>query len=540
MNVGYVSSSFLNKIQDCNHRGSSSGIDESPSLSSPSSTTSQSTKPTITAYLRLSSSSSSLTASPGGGVETIMLDLEKDAAQSCCRMAAVGMPIRLLPLHSDHRQDYDDESFVSYDGYDDGGDIANDDGDVHVKDDEYPDSTVDRPKEDEEKVLLDSNAIIHLHPIMLHVLFTSSIMASSVSSSTTNRRYHSTQDQYHDKNHTRTIFPVELLPIVDNSSMTGMTMYGTTPITGTLEVLNVQHANNDSSTMDDAGKNVTDHHKNNDDWDIHSCHTTIHLEYMCSTGTNDRNPDNGTSFPDNSTRQNQNVRRSGGGSVENQRIRKQLTDLIIIVEGGIIGIDMDENDDDDDLGEDDDDDYDCNGFGSNRNVVFYMVNKIFITKGGGGDAPSSIAAIQTTAVRAKYIHISTCCSFDVVLDPPFSLQHVCDTDNDGFVTVESKEVPKDGASNIQIIPRPPRCFNGITMNLNQNSIHFVCPGYENVLEELLLLAKMMTNPDAYPSAVLLSGCCGVGKSRMVCPSSASSSFLLLLLLFHHAPCKCII
>ena len=457
-----------------------------------------------------------------------MLDLEKDTAQSSCSMAAVGMPIRLLPQHTDHRHDDDETSCVSYDGCD-VCDVANDDnGDVSVVDDdkEYPD-TVDSSKEEEEKVL-ESNTIIHLHPIMLHVLFTASIMASSPSATDRrwNRHHHSTQDHYHDKNHKRTIFPVELLPIVDNSSMTGMTMYGTTSITGSLEVLNIQHATNDS-TKDDAGKNLTGNHENNDDWDINSSHTAIHLEYMCSTSAKGRNLDNSTSFPDNSRRQNQDLLLSGGSRVENQRIRKQLADMIIIVEGGILGIDMDENVDND-LGEDDDDDS-CSVFGSNRIVVFYMVNKIVITKGGSGNTPSSNSAIKSATARAKYLRIPTSCSFDVVLDPPSSLRHVCDTDNDGFDTVESKGVPKDakdGASNIGIIPRPPRCFNGSTMNLNQNSIHFICPGYEPVLEELLLLAKMMNNPDACPSAVLLSGCCGVGKSRMVC------LFLLLFFIMH--------
>jgi len=42
-----------------------------------------------------------------------------------------------------------------------------------------------------------------------------------------------------------------------------------------------------------------------------------------------------------------------------------------------------------------------------------------------------------------------------------------------------------------------------------------CPGYYSVLEELVTLAKM-DNPNGAPAAVILSGCTGVGKTRMVC------------------------
>lgn len=42
-----------------------------------------------------------------------------------------------------------------------------------------------------------------------------------------------------------------------------------------------------------------------------------------------------------------------------------------------------------------------------------------------------------------------------------------------------------------------------------------CPGYESVLRELLFLATM-SDPHGRPTAVVLSGCSGVGKTRMVC------------------------
>ena len=53
--------------------------------------------------------------------------------------------------------------------------------------------------------------------------------------------------------------------------------------------------------------------------------------------------------------------------------------------------------------------------------------------------------------------------------------------------------------------------------IQQPKIHedVYCPGYYSVLEELVTLAKM-DNPNGAPSAVILSGCAGVGKTRMVC------------------------
>jgi DNA replication protein DnaC len=47
------------------------------------------------------------------------------------------------------------------------------------------------------------------------------------------------------------------------------------------------------------------------------------------------------------------------------------------------------------------------------------------------------------------------------------------------------------------------------------NIECICPGYNTVLEELVSFAKLVDS-SAAPTGVLLSGCAGVGKSRMVC------------------------
>jgi len=456
MNVGYVSYSFLDKIQDCHHRHSSGGTGTKESSSSSSSATSQSqsTKPPRTAYfLRLDAPSSSISSSEGGVV--VIEDGETDKATSC-RVPGVGMPIRLFPL-ADHQLRH--ETVVSDDADDDG------------------------VEKEEEAV---ASAIVYLHPIMLHVLATSSIMASESSSVSSSRRrwnHHSKQDE----NHPHSNIPVVLLPTIDNYYSTSSMANGMI-LAGTLEILDNKNANNSSD--DEAGNDDTDNGE--------TCHTAIHLEYMCSTTTKGRNLFHSTNANHNSRRNHVLLPRGG---LEDQTIRNQLMGMTI-VEGGIIGIDMD----DDDVGVENVDCYneDC---GINQNVVFFMVNKIANTKGGENSSTA-----DTTTIRARYLPISTCCSYDIMLDPPSLRQ--ADGDNDEVDTVAETH----NADSIGTKPRPPRRCDGSNMDLNHDShdsIHFVCPGYESILNELISLARMMNNPDAYPSAVLLSGCSGVGKTRMV-------------------------
>jgi SpoVK/Ycf46/Vps4 family AAA+-type ATPase len=72
-----------------------------------------------------------------------------------------------------------------------------------------------------------------------------------------------------------------------------------------------------------------------------------------------------------------------------------------------------------------------------------------------------------------------------------------------------------------------------------------CPGYKQMLDNLLFLSQL--KGVAAPSGVLLTGCAGVGKSRLVsavcsqlsCVSSASrvAHFLLCIGLLFSIPCS---
>ena len=55
--------------------------------------------------------------------------------------------------------------------------------------------------------------------------------------------------------------------------------------------------------------------------------------------------------------------------------------------------------------------------------------------------------------------------------------------------------------------------NSLFSKDNTTPSQYHCPGYRSVLDELLNLASF-GNPDGKPSAVVLSGCAGVGKTRM--------------------------
>jgi hypothetical protein len=460
----------------------------------------------MTAYLlrveppSSSSSTSSKTATLSDDRVEVLVDLEKEIGQSR-RMTTtgVGMPIRLLPL-SDHGRHYFETSVT------DGDD---NDRDVNIADDGFPDTEGSSREEEKYEEALEP-AIIYLHPIMMQVLATtSSIMPASASASPLSstaeldrRRNHSHPKRH--ENHPRMVISVILLPtvVVDSYySASRMTThdYTTKTITGTLEIFDIKDINNNNMTYGAANDHT--HYNENNDGDM-SCHTTIHLEYMCGTTTKARNLfTTHDDVVDNSRRRHpQQLVLLPRGEERDTLIRKQLASMAIIDEGGIIGVDTDEHDADHG---DEDGIYDID-FGRNGNVVFFMVNKIVISKGGGGEVSSSDA---TTIIRTKHLHISKCCSFDVILDPPSFHRQVEVDDTENTVNAVS-EAPNDVTSNVRrIMPTPARMFD--------DNIHFICPGYEPILDELLSLARMMDTPDACPTAVLLSGCSGVGKTRMV-------------------------
>ena len=160
---------------------------------------------------------------------------------------------------------------------------------------------------------------------------------------------------------------------------------------------------------------------------------TIHLVYICSHSSRDRD-----------------FFSSGHG-------KDLLLNLLVgevVVEGGILAIDIGKNDYNEQ---------------SQEEVVFCMVDKIVMKDG--------------SAVDTKFLHLGSNKSFDISFD-------TADTGNS----------------------RPQYDLQSRSNN-NMDSFHYSCPGYEPVLSELLTLANM-DNRDGAPTAVILSGCAGVGKSRM--------------------------
>eukprot|EP00578_Thalassiosira_sp_NH16_P006297 CAMPEP_0181121864 /NCGR_PEP_ID=MMETSP1071-20121207/24983_1 /TAXON_ID=35127 /ORGANISM="Thalassiosira sp., Strain NH16" /LENGTH=906 /DNA_ID=CAMNT_0023206747 /DNA_START=72 /DNA_END=2792 /DNA_ORIENTATION=+ len=193
------------------------------------------------------------------------------------------------------------------------------------------------------------------------------------------------------------------------------------------------------------------------------CNATIHLMYMCSN-----NPRGRAYF--------------GSKSSKNAHAKKDGIDLImkmlvgeVVAEGGILAID---------IGKSNgmyvspgmDFDYDGN---DHQEVVFFMVNKIWMKD---GTVPKK---------DSRFLRLWPHQSFNIHLDLPNTIT-----------------VPRGNDSN----PRIPQ-GNDRSTNVQEDNMHYSCPGYESVLEELLTLSKM-DNPDGAPTAVMLSGCSGVGKSRM--------------------------
>lgn len=154
-------------------------------------------------------------------------------------------------------------------------------------------------------------------------------------------------------------------------------------------------------------------------------------------------------------KQNNDIMNAGTG--KNEFLMKLLAGQVV-TEGSVIGIDIGEKFDDDD------DYYYNNELLHREDMVFFMVNKIVTTDG--------------SIINAKYLYLEPGQQFDVLLN--------ADCSN---VAIDN--------------PQPKTQWNNCK-----------CPGYESILDELLTLTKI-SNPNGSPTAVILSGCSGVGKSRMV-------------------------
>ena len=151
-------------------------------------------------------------------------------------------------------------------------------------------------------------------------------------------------------------------------------------------------------------------------------------------------------------------------------LRKALVDEVV-VEGVIFGIVLNLNDDDFGVYDyDNDSDRDC----SDQHVAFFVVNEIVVVgdDGEGGGRRGEGAS--------EFVHLSSRHDLEVTLDAYIPM------------TLESSG-----------------------MNDTTIDVDYVCMGYNSVLEELVALARTIDDPrDIAPTAVVLTGCVGVGKSRM--------------------------
>ena len=115
----------------------------------------------------------------------------------------------------------------------------------------------------------------------------------------------------------------------------------------------------------------------------------------------------------------------------------------------------------------------------NEELVFFMVGKIIST--------SDESTCEGSA--AKCLCLGPRGTFDICFEQPGEV-------------ISSESIPRLSQS------------TNAQSSVQVDDVQYNCPGYEAVLEELLTLAKM-NDPNGAPTAVMLSGCSGVGKSRMV-------------------------
>ncbi|KAL7545148.1 hypothetical protein ACHAWF_008503 [Thalassiosira exigua] len=185
------------------------------------------------------------------------------------------------------------------------------------------------------------------------------------------------------------------------------------------------------------------------------CRAKVHVTYICS----------------NTPRGREIFCRSGTDADVRKRVNLLLQTLVgeVIREGGIVGVDVRANNVVQATHGMDcyDDTY--------QEVIFFMIDKLLLRDESGFD------------------HSVTSC---LRLWPPDSFDVFVDAPN------IDKRVRKPQTRMITDDQR-----NGVE---NTNGC---CPGYGHVLEELVALASM-DDPTGAPTAVVLSGCSGVGKSRM--------------------------
>ncbi|KAL7533040.1 hypothetical protein ACHAXR_005007, partial [Thalassiosira sp. AJA248-18] len=191
------------------------------------------------------------------------------------------------------------------------------------------------------------------------------------------------------------------------------------------------------------------------------CHVTVHLTYICSNSSRCRG------YFNNKTNLNADVRVKGKDLLMRALVGE------VVAEGGILGVDM---------GKYDDVSYITSEMGcyddEHQEMAFFMVDKILIR-----DTPS------TEGREVRFLRLWPYDSFAISLDP-----------SDDAISNESEGIPRMSQSNRQ-------------PTAQGDHENFSCPGYENILQELMSLAEM-NDPNGSPTAVMLSGCSGVGKSRM--------------------------
>ena len=223
----------------------------------------------------------------------------------------------------------------------------------------------------------------------------------------------------------------------------------------------------------------------------------------------------------------------------------EALDGAVVVEGGLIGVVLGrargEGGEDDDgglssFGTVDDRDYydDEDGGRDRRHVAFFVVSEMTVVApgddddaggggsssagggggeeggGGGGGGGGGEKRKGAAGRRRSLRRLSTRCGpIEVTLDrrrrprrPPPDDDDAVDADVDG----SHRRGGGGGTGRDDYHDDPAE---------ERERRHRACPGYESVLGELTALARTMCNPRAAPTATLLSGCAGVGKSRMV-------------------------